>query len=406
MRAMITVLLLAGCMSPIVGAECRPGLVECGGRCVDLESDRESCGACGVACASGEGCAQATCTAADGDAAMFDADSGVPVHPDADGGDRGPTLLIPGVRPAPWIPTVDPVLPPVCDLGELACGGGCVRADRDPAHCGACGSACAAGELCVAGACGASCPAPLASCSALCVDTESDPDHCGGCGVRCDTGLCIEGACESAPAGHLVVIGHDYTARRPAMSRIAGNAALLARRRAVRVLAYEGVASAESRDGTIASIDATAHDTGRAWIYEEADAERVPYRLAFADVLLIHAQAELGEDAGRRIGREWALAIASFLERGGTLVALVSASPRDGTLAILESAGLLTWDDAPLEITGAELTVVRSADAVAVGVPLTYRAERSTVRLPLEMDGAVVTDGAGPVVVHRAITPD
>jgi predicted phage terminase large subunit-like protein len=35
----------------------------------------------------------------------------------------------------------------------LYCGGACVRAQTDPAHCGACGRACAAGEACVAGVC-------------------------------------------------------------------------------------------------------------------------------------------------------------------------------------------------------------------------------------------------------------
>jgi hypothetical protein len=399
-------LLFAGCMSPVVGAECRPGLVECDGRCVDLASDLESCGACGAACASGEACIEAACTTPGGDAAMLEQDAGVPVLPEPDGGLAVvPSRPLPHVRPAPWMPAVDPALPRACDLGELACNGGCVRADRDPSHCGACGRACGAGELCVAGSCASSCPAPLLSCGALCVDTDDDPDHCGGCGVRCDTGLCIDGACELAPAGHLVLVGHDYTARRAAMSRIVGNAALLPSRRTVRVLGFEGAATSESRDGTIASIDATARDSGRAWVYEEADAERVSYRLAFADVLVVHAQAELGLDDAQRIGREWAVALASFLERGGTAVALVSSSPRDGTLAILESAGQLTLAGAPTEITGAVLTVIRSADAVAVGVPLSYRAERSTVRLPLAMDGAVVTDGAGPVVVHRAITP-
>jgi hypothetical protein len=399
-------LLFAGCMSPVVGAECRPGLVECEGRCVDLASDLESCGACGAACASGEACIQAACTAAGGDAAILEQDAGVPVLREPDGSLAVvPSRPLPGVRPAPWMPAVDPALPPACDLGELACNGGCVRADRDPSHCGACGRACSAGELCVAGSCASSCPAPLLSCGALCVDTDNDPDHCGGCGVRCDTGLCIDGACELAPAGHLVVIGHDYTTRRPAMSRIVGNAALLPSRRTVRVLGFEGAATSESRDGTLASIDATAHDSGRAWVYEEADAERVSYRLAFADVLVVHAQAELGLDDAQRSGREWAVALASFLERGGTVVALVSSSPRDGTLAILETAELLALAGAPTEITGAAVTVIRSADAIAVGVPLSYRAERSTVRLPLAMDGAVVTDGTGPVVVHRAITP-
>ena len=39
-----------------------------------------------------------------------------------------------------------------CAAGQLSCGGQCVSA-QDPAHCGACGNACAAADSCVDGAC-------------------------------------------------------------------------------------------------------------------------------------------------------------------------------------------------------------------------------------------------------------
>jgi hypothetical protein len=41
----------------------------------------------------------------------------------------------------------------VCPEGQLACDGICRAVQDDPAHCGACGRACAAGEACQGGAC-------------------------------------------------------------------------------------------------------------------------------------------------------------------------------------------------------------------------------------------------------------
>lgn len=399
MRPLLLVALVSGCVSPVVGAECRPGLTACDARCVDLTSDRQHCGACGLACPAGDSCRSGRCVVDSVDAEPLELDGGIA------SADAGPST--PRLRPEPTRDDARvPAVRHACELGELACGDECVRAASDPEHCGGCGRACAPGESCGGGACRASCSAPWVSCGGSCVDTQVDPDHCGGCGVRCDTGVCVEGTCASPAAGHLVVIGHDYASRRDAMSRIVGNAALLPPRRTVRLLAYEGTATAESRAGVTAAIDATARETGRAWAYEPVLADLLSYRLAFADVLVVHAQPDLGAGTASGLGRDWQLALRSFLERGGTVVALVAAGAPNGTLTVLESAGLLRApSSAPTEITGALLNVVRSSDAVAVGVPLAYRAERATVRLPLDLDATVVTDGVGPVVWHRAVVP-
>ncbi len=45
--------------------------------------------------------------------------------------------------------------PPVCTGAQTACGAACVDTASDPANCGACGAACAAGELCCAAVCNA-----------------------------------------------------------------------------------------------------------------------------------------------------------------------------------------------------------------------------------------------------------
>ena len=46
-----------------------------------------------------------------------------------------------------------------CGAGLLACGGACVDPGQDPANCGACGTACAAGQVCDVGECATSCSA-------------------------------------------------------------------------------------------------------------------------------------------------------------------------------------------------------------------------------------------------------
>lgn len=80
---------------------CPPGEVLCGTACVNLNTDRDNCGACGKRCPSGQRCSGGIC----------------------------------------------------CPTGQINCNGACVDIQRDPAHCGGCGKACKPGESCQSGQC-------------------------------------------------------------------------------------------------------------------------------------------------------------------------------------------------------------------------------------------------------------
>jgi hypothetical protein len=139
------------CVDGTCGIVCPSGQAECDGICADTETDRRHCGACGTACAAGEACVAGTCEVS-------------------------------------------------CPGTQVVCDGACADTQSDPANCGACGTACDAGEVCSAGACAASCGAGLEQCGGACVSTLNDPAHCGGCDAACPTaagasGLCMAGSC-------------------------------------------------------------------------------------------------------------------------------------------------------------------------------------------------------------------
>lgn len=112
--------------------------------CRDVRSNPTSCGACGQACAPGQGCVAGAC---------------------------------------------------VCDDPALdACPDGCFALASDESSCGACGAACPSGATCSSGVC--ACPGAQEPCDGRCVATETDASHCGGCGLRCATEQrCEAGAC-------------------------------------------------------------------------------------------------------------------------------------------------------------------------------------------------------------------
>ena len=58
-RAALLALLAASCTVP---QPCPEPLHECNGQCVDIASDRNDCGGCGVQCASGQVCSKGTCS--------------------------------------------------------------------------------------------------------------------------------------------------------------------------------------------------------------------------------------------------------------------------------------------------------------------------------------------------------
>lgn len=89
---------------PDEGDGCRGSERSCAGSCVDVRSDRNNCGRCGLICSSGEECAAGACVIN-------------------------------------------------CPSGQTACGSSCADTQRDGANCGACGVRCGAGQACTSGAC-------------------------------------------------------------------------------------------------------------------------------------------------------------------------------------------------------------------------------------------------------------
>jgi hypothetical protein len=143
-------------MTPVT---CPTGTTDCSGICVDLQSDVDNCGACGHVCPEAQpgferGCVEGTC--------FFQRERA-----------------------------------PACEPGLSRCSEGCVDLASDAANCGACGNACAAGEVCFGGVCAREhrC-APLTNCADVCVDLSADAANCGACGNACAADeICFAGQC-------------------------------------------------------------------------------------------------------------------------------------------------------------------------------------------------------------------
>lgn len=393
-RVTLLALLAVGCADAVVGGECRDGFEASGGRCVATSVFDDG----GIGRDAAHDLADGGAPA-DGGEPLADGalhyDDGSQPYPDGsqDGGPGDPTDggSVDGGRPS-------------CDVGELECAGACVRPDRDPSACGGCGIACGGGEVCADGVCEPVCGAPLSMCGALCVDLASDPDHCGLCGNVCPSGLCVDGECLGPTAGHVVVVGHDYRDSRRGMNRVAGNAVLLPPGAPVRVLAYEGGASAASIRGIDDAIDQVAGTTGRTWMKSSTAAPEVPLRLSNADTFVIYPQPDVSDAELAALGTAWHVALATFLERGGVVVLFDGQGTNAGTWQILAAAGLFSGT-ARHDVSGDRVRVVAPGDAVALAVPLVYRGELSSVRFETTEPGVVVAHDDGPVVVHRVVTP-
>ena len=373
----------SGCLSPVVGTECADGRNACDGICVNLDDDPRNCGACGNDCGQ-LACFGGTCV---GDDDLPDGGV-IPIDPEDGGmgGDGGPSL-------------------PPCDLGERECGGVCVDPTSDPDDCGSCESSCGADEVCSSGTCESECLPPATSCGDVCVDTRNDPDHCGSCSTVCPSGICERGACEGPIAGHVVVIGHDYTQSRAGMRRLLGNAVFLGRSPDIDVVTYTGRARGAAVAGANAAIDQVGSELGRAWSAHPASAETVPLALASADVLLIYAQSDSDDATLARLGSDWRRALDSFVDAGGVIVVLEGGGANAGTFQLLLDAGLVgvlgrtVLGDDTLRVT--DLT-----HAIATGVPTTYASEPTTSWFQTVESGIVVRDSRDhAVVIHRIVVP-
>ncbi|MBN1773293.1 MAG: hypothetical protein JXB32_18670, partial [Deltaproteobacteria bacterium] len=348
------------CVDGLCRAPCPPGTTDCGGTCVVLSSDPSNCGACGNVCGAGQVCRSSAC--------VLD-----------------------------------------CPPGLTECGDECVDLSIDPLHCGRCGRACLPAESCFAGTCLLDCPDGYTPCSGSCVDLTSDADHCGACGRACMSGICEAAVCSEAVPGHLVVVGHNFARFRRAQLLLVANAVFaLAGSDPVRVAALTAWAPTEggsAANNVDLAVTQAALERGRTWERTAfTDVGALGAALETFDLLLIYEQSLAGDAELRAAGAALAGAVESFLRRGGVVLLTDARTGNGGTWQLLDAAGLLTASGCT-DVTEARLSVLAPGDAIASGVPLSYVAERDSVRFESSETNQVVGDGTGPVVIHKVVRP-
>ncbi|MDX2087476.1 MAG: hypothetical protein SFX73_06490 [Kofleriaceae bacterium] len=133
----------------------------------------------------------------------------------------GATLSACGDNSNPSEPTV------TCSTSQIVCSDVCTDVLRDEDHCGACGTACDAGEQCTNGACVLACPAGLVACDGTCIDPNTDRLHCGATtcaddatdGAVCGAGFVCDGAGACALSCQAGLVACDGTCIDPTTDR-------------------------------------------------------------------------------------------------------------------------------------------------------------------------------------------
>lgn len=418
--AAVAVLPLACTETGVVGGKCREGLTTCGGRCVDLSTDADNCGACGHACAAGVQCISGACGGAteggadggsDADAAPTDGGDadvmqgdGAEPHDAGDAGDGG--------NPEGGNP----------DGGD---GGACSPPYDQPDKCGDCNTKCTGSTpICSPAdggyACVPLCTPPLVQCGNQCVDTNSDPKHCGSCNKVCPTGLCQGGKCVGAKAGHIVAACMSYQQNFQSSSQtvLLGNAVFLPFANPVRILAYDQYVQNNVRQRVDQTIDWAASARGRTYtITSVSTTAGVPQKLNVLDydVFVVYDQPNAPAGALGSDGTAWATTLDSFARAGGVIVVLSGGDGVGEMPALLTNSNLLPVS-AETDVTYNQLYNRAPTDAIGVNVLTPFVATRNSCTFttsvtPDATTTFVITDQGpngpvgDPVVVHRTALP-
>ncbi len=379
----LVVLLGQGCRgeNSLVGGECAPGYVACGGRCAATCTD-------GV---PGDG------STADGGDATDSGDAG-------DGGDHdgsndgGPE----------WDGSTEDACPPPPYVTAAACG--------------ACGIVCVAPtSACLMNGsgqwvCSPPCTPPLVACNGQCVDLQNDPLNCGACGKICPSNICVAGVCQGSTPGDVVLIGHDYkdAIASTSQTKVLTNAMFIPTSNPLRVLSYEQFADAANVAKVKNLIASGAF--GRTVNYTVA-MDPSPLRSATLakdyDVVLVPDQSAAAAGALGPIGTSCATALDTFAKAGGVIVALDGAGGTGEMPALVTSAGLVDLAGHTSIAAGTQVSIVAAGDKVGtlvvspyavVNRSVTFQSNQpnggNVVFVAQERVGAALGD---PVVIHRVV---
>jgi hypothetical protein len=223
---------------------CKSGFTDCNGKCKDLTTNKNHCGACNNDCGDGEFCCSGACIAAcaGGETCCNGACCTCPIGNEPCGDTCCPPfetccdgVCVDEVHSNPdHCGTCGNICdePRCCSNGRCVasfqsdedncgscgfecmfeftcCSGTCRKLTTDEGHCGACGAECPRGEFCDFGTCrclnsNATCGPGRACCRGDCLDVQTDRDHCGRCDRACNnTSICTDGRCVSCPPGRI-----------------------------------------------------------------------------------------------------------------------------------------------------------------------------------------------------------
>lgn len=223
---------------------CAAGLVQCGGTCIDPDTDNLFCGAsadcaganAGETCADGFKCDGTGACALSCQAGLIDC-GGTCVDPNTDDAFCGATADCLGANDGEQCANGEKcngagVCDVSCQASTVECNGQCIDPNNNNAFCGATGDClgandgdvCPPGQKCNgAGVCAVTCDPALLECNASCVDPAHDPAFCGASapcatnpGTVCGAGqACVDGGCVDifcpALGGFSGVAGPDFT---------------------------------------------------------------------------------------------------------------------------------------------------------------------------------------------------
>jgi hypothetical protein len=241
------------------------------------------------------------------------------------------------------------------------------------------------------------------ACHDTCIAPATDGQNCGACGRICPSNICVDGECQGATPGDIVVIGHDMSAAQQftTHAKVFQNAVHLPTTDPLRVLAFE----ADASQGVINETRALASAAGgRSVKLGLAAPEALEDGSLYSDWDVVLVDGVSGAHAAD-YGTRWASALDTFTKKGGVLVALDSG---DGDVpGFFGSLGLLDLGTQRALPVGTQLTVAAANDTVGAQLLSPYAAFGPSVAFDGASNAAtwVVTSQTGdtisPTVLHK-----